>query len=282
MTKTSVASTPVKAGEAPVNTVPALNFNEARDAATKSLSAVMKGGSVCVTFIASALLVGYLQQTAMKVKMDVIRDEFMLALKKKGLGGTQAKKYMSVANKIAVAMFKECSYGMEMAALIAANTPDKAHDAVTGFIARHTKGKKTEHGFKLDDALDRLNVLMIYLGMEPDPAKPEKLGETTTDAQKQDKRRTNAAKAIEKDAGILSKVNAEKLVDTVASVVTFDKLVTAHVNKMTDAKKILAELKAIEAAYKSRIKSLTADMGKAKAKAEKPAEPVTSQEAAAA
>jgi len=284
MTKTnhtanvSAASTPLKAGEAPTNTTPALSFNEARDAATKSLHAVMKGGSVTVTYIASALLVGYLSGTALKVKMDVIKDEFALALKKKGLGGTQTAKYMKCAMKIAQSMYKECSYGMEMAALIAADTPDKAHNAVTAWIKRHTVGKKTEHGFKLDDALDRLNVLMIFLGQEADPSKPETL-DSKTDAEKKAESTKRQAAAIEKNPDVLGSVNASKLVDTISKVVTFDVLCTKHVEQMTDADAIMKELKAIEAAYKARIKALKVDMGKRSVKTEAP---VTSDQAAAA
>lgn len=266
----SKASVPVKAGETPVNTQPHITFQQSMDAAATKIDALLRGGVDCVTYIASAILVGYLLSIGGGGKgkrISVMRDEFALALQKKGLGGTQTKKYLDYGQKLGAAMFKECSYGMEMAALIAADNPDKAHTAVVSWLARHTKGKKTEFGTKLDDAGVKLNMLGVFLSYEPDPGKPETL-DNATDAEKRNKSREAAAKNIEKDPGILSKVPADKLMSTIAQVITFDKLVAKHVGTMTDAKVIAKERDAIVKAYDDRIKALKVDMGK---RAEKPA-----------
>lgn len=267
---TSKASVPVKAGETTTNTTPHITFQDSMNAAASKIDALLRGGVDCVTYIASSILVGYLLSIGgggKGKKISVMRDEFALALSKKGLGGTQTKKYLDYGQKLGAAMFKECSYGMEMAALIAADTPDKAHAAVVSWLARHTKGKKTEHGTKLDDASVKLNMLGVFLSYEPDPNKPETL-DNATDAEKRNKSREAAAKNIEKDPGILSKVPADKLVSTIAQVITFDRLVAKHVDTMTDPKAIEKELTAITAAYHARIKALRTSLGK---KADKPA-----------
>lgn len=275
--KNSKASLPLKAGEAAEVVTAKVSFQDAMNAASTKIEALLRGGVDCVTYIASALLCGYLAEEGAKRKISVMREEFGLALKKKGLGGTQTNKYLDYGQKIAAAMFKECQYGMEMAALLAANNPDQAHVAVIAWLARHTKGKKTEHGTKLDEAGQKLNMLGIFLKVEDDPGKPEALEKT--EAQKAEavaKAQTAVAEKVTKDPAILGKVNAEKLVETVAKVITFDVLVTKHVQTVTVASVLVKELKAIEKAYKARIAALSKDMGKRAAK------PETSQEAAAA
>lgn len=274
----SAGSQPLKAGETtPSNIVPKITFADSMSAAASKIDALLRGGVDCVTYIASALLVGYLANAGAKVKLSVMRDEFSLALGKKGLGGTQTKKYLDYGSKMAGNMFKECAYGMEMAALLAADNPDKAHDAVVAWLSRHTKGKKTEHGYKLDDAAVKLNSLGIYLGFEGDPNKPEQLMETdVAKAERETKARKAKAEQIEKDPSILSHVTASKLVDTLATVITFDVLVSKHVNAMTVVDDITKELAAIEKAYKARIKELKANLG------QRAAAPIVSSEAAAA
>jgi hypothetical protein len=270
----SKASQPVKAGETPANVTPHITFQESMNAAATKIDALLRGGVDCVTYIGSALLVGYLSNAKGKIKLSVMREEFSVALGKQGLGGTQTKKYLDYGQKIAANMFKECAYGMEMTALLAATTPDKAHDAVVAWLTRHTRNKKTEHGFSLTGATEKLNVLGVFLGLERDPETPEKLEQT--DQQRTATRRENTAKAIEKDPAILSKVPADKLLSTIGQVITFDKLVAKHVDSMTDAKAIEKELKAITAAYQNRIKALKRNLG------EKKTEPQVSSEAAAA
>jgi hypothetical protein len=277
--KVSKASQPTKAGETPVNTVPVISFQDSMNAAATKIDALLRGGVDCVTYISSALLVGYLasmEGSGKGRKITVMRDEFALALNKKGLGGTQTKKYLDYGQKLGAQMFKECSYGMEMSALIAADTPDKAHSAVVTWLQRHTVGKKTQHGFKLDEASVKLNTLGVFLGYEVDPNIPEKL-DTKTEAEKTAKRRETAAKAIEKDSGILSKVPVDTLVSTVGQVLSFDVLIRKHVETMTEVRAIEKELKAIEQAYQSRIKALKTNLGK-----KRETQPETSAEAAAA
>lgn len=261
----SKASQPSQTGvTVPANITPHISFQQSMDAAATKIDALLRGGVECITYISSAILVGYLATvtgSGKGRKISVMRDEFELALKKKGLGGTQTKKYLDYGQKISAMMYKECSFGMEMAALIAADTPDKAHIAVVAWLSRHTKGKKTEHGFKLDEATVKLNVLGIYLGAEVDPSKPETL-DSKTDAQKQDARRVTQAKAIEADPAILNKVPADKLLSTLNTVISFSVLVGKHVETMTEAKALKKERDQIVKAYDDRIKALSKPMGK--------------------
>lgn len=306
MANTSKASTPVKAGETPVNTKPTVSYHDCATAAVTRIDAMMRGGAEAVTYIASALLVGYLHQksgTGPGVKLDIIKKEFAILLQKKGLGATQTSKYIDYAQVLAANMFKECSFGMEVAALIAATTADKAHNAVNAWVSRHTMGKKTEHGYKLSEALSKLNVLAVFLGKEPDPSKPEGL-EAATDTpaqrqQKEQKARKALAEKIGKDPSVLKEVNSDRLVESVANVVNFSVLVSKHVLTVSTADALETELAAIEKAYRDRIKALRAEMGTkaapkagkiarapkaGKPKAEKPnAEaPITSDKAAVA
>jgi hypothetical protein len=268
----SKASQPIKAGEAPANIKPHTSFEACMVTATEKIDALIRGGAAAVTFISSALLVGYLSRN--KIKLSVMKDEFALALKKKGLGGTQTKKYLDYGQTLASKMFSECKYGMEMAGLIAAENPDKAHDAVMAWLQRHTKGKKTEHGFKLDTAGDRLNVLGVFLGLEDDPEKPEPLsGELSADEKKAKARKT-AGEAIVKDTAILKHVPVETLATAVGQVVSFTILVRKHAETLTKVSEVEKELAEITEAYKARIKALRQNIGKKDGE--------TSKEAAAA
>jgi hypothetical protein len=270
----SKASTPVKAGEMPSNIKPHTSFEACMATATEKIDALIRGGASAVTFISSALLVGYLSRN--KIKLSVMRDEFSLALKKKGLGGTQTKKYLDYGMTLANKMFNECKFGMEMAALLAADNPDKAHDAVMTWVTRHTKAKKTEHGFKLDQAGERLNVLGVFLGMEDDPEKPETLSGTETPDEKKAKARKSAADAIVKDTAILKQVPVETLATAVGQVVSFTVLIRKHAETLTTVQAVEKELAEITESYKARIKALKQNIGKSETA------PKTSQEPAAA
>lgn len=255
------------AAATPTHTAPKVTFEKAMDAASGKISALLKGGAECVTFIASALLIGYLVEKGRK--LSVMRDEFGLVLKKAGLGGTQTKKYLDYGQKMAAAMFKECQYGMEVAALVAADTPDKAHNAVTSWLHRHTFGKKTEHGFSLTKANEQLNVLGIFLGFEDDPAKPETLVTPDTPearaaaAKKAEDVKKRFAKQVNEKPELLGAVAADKMLDAVAKVTdAFPRLVEQHVARMTKPDAIKAELDAITKAYHARIKALTENLGK--------------------
>jgi hypothetical protein len=152
---------------------------------------------------------------------------------------------------------------MEMAALIAADNPNKAHAAVVAWLHRHTKGKKTAHGTKLDDAAVKLSMLEVFLGKVDDPNKPEAL--EPTEQQKKEataKRQKAVADKITKDPEILAKADASKVIESIAKVITFDVLVSKHVETMNDAKALMAELKAIEKSYKARIAALSKPLGK--------------------
>lgn len=260
----SVASQPVKAGETvPTDHTPHITFEQSMAAAAQKIDALLRGGVECITYICSAFLVGYLSRSADKPKLATMRDEFALALGKQGLGGTQTKKYLDYAFKMAGNMHKECQYGMEMAALIAATDPDMAHSAVKAWLGRHTHGKKTEHGFLLTDAAIRLNVLGIYLGFEDDPAKPETLPGTNTEEEKKkvENSRKAAGKRIAKDPAILQNVPTSALVDTVAKVVSFDVLIVKHIQNETKAAALREEMEKVIAAYKARIAELETSIG---------------------
>jgi hypothetical protein len=274
---TSKASTPTKAGEVPANIHPHVSYHDMTNAAVARIDAMLKGGVEAVTFIASALLVGYLAQktgTGPSTKMDVIRDEFKLLLKKKGLGGTQSNKYIDYAMTSARKMYTECQYGMEMAALIAATTPDKAHNAVKAWVSRHCTGKKTEHGFKLSDALNKLNVYAVFIGAEADPQRPETLADPTNGADpkaaKVNKARKALAAKVDKDPEVLRQVSAEKLADTVSKVITFDKLIIRHVQTISNEKTLRDEMEAVMAAYNARLADLRKSIGSDKAKKPEP------------
>ena len=99
-TNNSPASQPVKAGSVPVQVHPKVSFEDAAKVATEKLDALLRGGVECITFISSAFLIGYLSRSDSKVKMGVMRDEFALMLGKKGLGGTQTKRYLDYAFKL--------------------------------------------------------------------------------------------------------------------------------------------------------------------------------------
>ncbi len=265
MVTISKGSQPTKAGETtPANITPHVTFEASLAVATQKIDALLRGGVECVTYIASSFLIGYLSRASLKQKLSVMRDEFSLALGKKGLGGTQTKKYLDYAFKLAGEMHKECQYGMEIAALIAADTPDKAHDAVKAWLSRHTKGKKTEHGFALSDAMTKLNVLGIFLKFEDDPSKPETLpGQTPeqTEATKKQESRKRAATAINKDPAILQNVETGKLLDTVAKVVSYDVLIIKHIEAETKVAALEAEMAKVMEAYKARIAELKKEMG---------------------
>ena len=265
MVTISKGSQPTKAGETtPANITPHVTFEASLAVATQKIDALLRGGVECVTYIASSFLIGYLSRAAMKQKLSVMRDEFALALGKKGLGGTQTKKYLDYAFKLAGEMNKECSYGMEVAALIAADTPDKAHDAVKAWLQRHTKGKKTEHGFALSDAMTKLNVLGIFLKFEDDPSKPETLPGQTSEQSEQAKAKAakeRQAKAINKDPSVLQQVETGKLLDTVAKVVSYDVLIIKHIEAETKVAALEAEMAKVMEAYKSRIAELKKEMG---------------------
>jgi hypothetical protein len=266
----SVASQPVKAGEAtPANITPHVTFEASLAVATQKIDALLRGGVECITYISSSFLIGYLSRAALKQKLSVMRDEFALALNKQGLGGTQTKKYLDYAFKLSGEMFKECQYGMEVAALIAADTPDKAHDAVKAWLTRHTNGKKTEHGYLLTSATEKLNVLGIFLKFEDDPSKPETLPGMTPEqsAQKrQEDTRKRQATAINKDPSVLQQVSTQTLVDTVSKVVSFDVLVIKHIEKETKVAQLEKEFEAIAKAFKARIAELKKEMGAPKNK----------------
>jgi hypothetical protein len=262
---TSKASQPTKAGGTPVNIQPKVKYEDVAAVALQHIDALLKGGTDAVMFIASALLVGYLDQRvgSKGVKLSVIRDEFALMLKKKGLGETQTRKYIDYGQTLAARMFKECQYGMEMAALIAATKPKAAHDAVVAYVSRHCTGKKTEHGYKLSEALGKLNVLAVWLGKDADPNKPEPLAETDAEKrQKELKARKVLAERIGKDPAVLNQVDSSRLVETVAKVITFDVLVSKHVLTVSTANKLREELAAIQKAYRDRIAALETEIGK--------------------
>jgi len=265
MVAISKGSQPTMAGETtPANITPHVTFEASLAVATQKIDALLRGGVECVTYIASSFLIGYLSRASLKQKLSVMRDEFSLALGKKGLGGTQTKKYLDYAFKLAGEMHKECQYGMEIAALIAADTPDKAHDAVKAWLDRRTKGKKTEHGFSLNDATTKLNVLGIFLKYEDDPSKPEALpGQTPeqSEATKKQESRKRAATAINKDPAILQNVETGKLLDTVAKVVSYDVLIIKHIEAETKVAALEAEMAKVMEAYKSRIAELKKEMG---------------------
>lgn len=263
MVAISKGSSPTKAGETTTATTAKVSFEEARNVAATKLEALLRGGVECITYIASALLCGYLAKDGAKIKLSVMRDEFGLALKKKGLGSTQTNKYLDYGQKIAAQMFKETSYGMEMAALIAADNPNKAHAAVVAWLQRHTKGKKTEHGTKLDDAAVKLSMLEVFLKVVDDPGKPEALEQTDAEkAAKVETAQKSIADKITKTPELLAKADAGKVLAGLTKVITFDVLVGKHVDTMTDAKALMAELKAIEKSYKDRIRALSKNMGK--------------------
>lgn len=274
----SKASQPMKAGEAPTNIKPHTTFEACMTTATEKLDALMRGGAAAVTYIASALLVGYLSRN--KIKLSVMKDEFGLALKKKGLGGTQTKKYLDYGQTLASKMFAETKFGMEMAALLAADNPEKAHDAVMAWLLRHTKGKKTEHGFKLDNAGERLNVLGVFLKLEDDPEKPETLAGQDTTEEKRTKERKAVADKVTKDTSILKQVPVETLATAVGQVVSFTVFVRKHAETLTKVSEVEKELAEITEAYKARIKALKADIGKRDQSTAKTGQ--TSQEPAAA
>lgn len=283
MTKTNPASQPLKAGEAPTNVTPKVTFEQSMTVAAQKIDALLRGGVECITFISSAFLIGYLARSADKQKMSVMRDEFALSLGKKGLGGTQTKKYLDYAFKLSGMMFKECQFGMEIAALITAETPDKAHDAVKAWLVRHTQGKKTEHGFAITDAAVKINVLGIFLGFEDDPSKPESLP-GTDDAQAEANRQAGQRKAtaarINKDPAILQQVETGKLVETVAKVVSFDVLIVKHIQNETKAAALEAEMEKVIAAYKARIAELKKPMGAKSKKAKRTSNSETVRKAA--
>lgn len=273
---TSKASSPTKAGEVPTNVKPKVSYTDVAAVAIQHIDALLRGGTEAVMFICSALLVGYLDNRngTKGVKLSVIRDEFKLMLQKRGLGVTQSNKYIDYASTLAQRMFKECQFGMEMAALLAATTPQAAHDAVTAYVSRHCMGKKTEHGYKLSEALVKLNVLAVWLGKEDDPSKPETLVAPEQSAAEKAKAKAEADKRladkITANPDVLGKVNADKLVDTAVKVISFDKLVAKHVLLITTADELRTELAAIEKAYKDRIAALEALIGAKKQGKRKP------------
>src|SRR5574343_1700296 len=265
MVTISKGAHPTKAGETtPASITPHVTFEQSMAVFTLKIDALLRGGVECVTYIASSFLIGYLSRAALKQKLSVMRDEFSLALGKRGLGGTQTKKYLDYAFKLAGEMHKGCQYGMEIAALIAADTPDNAHDAVKAWLQRHTEGKKTEHGFALSDAMTKLNVLGIFLKYEDDPSKPEPLpGQTPeqSEAIKKQESRKRAATAINKDPAILQNVETGKLLDTVAKVVSYDVLIIKHIEAETKVAALEAEMDKVMEAYKARIAELKKELG---------------------
>lgn len=258
----STASQPVKAGETtPTNITPHVTFEASLAVATQKIDALLRGGVECITFISSAFLIGYLSRAALKQKLSVMRDEFALALSKQGLGGTQTKKYLDYAFKLSGEMFKDCQYGKEVATLITATTPDDAHLAVKSWLTRHTMNVKTEHGFDLSSAGDKLNILGIFLKYEDDPAKPEVLPGSNEDKAAKEKRVKARAAAINKDPTVLQQVSTATLVDTVSKVVSFDVLVIKHIEKETKVAQLEEEFAKIAEAFKKRIAELKKDMG---------------------
>lgn len=259
----SVASQPVKAGEVPAKVTPKVTFQQAMDVATTKLDALIRGGVECITYISSAFLIGYLSRSDDKQKMNVMRDEFALALGKKGLGGTQSKRYLDYAFKLAGVMFKDCSYGGEVGTLIAATSPEKAHDAVKAYLHRQTNGKKTPHGTKLTDATSKVGMLGIFLGLEDDPNEGEDLANQPTEQTKRQKARKAAAEKVNKDPMILRSVSAEHLENTVATstVINFVVLVEKHTMKLSTVEQAKRERDEIVAAYDARIKALSQMMG---------------------
>src|SRR5579859_1131191 len=125
--------------------------------------------------------------------------------------------------------------------------------------------------------------MAIWLGKDADPAAPEALEQTPAEAQaKKAKERKALAEKIGKDPAVLGEVNTERLVETVAKVVTFDVLVTKHVLTVSTVDALEKEYAAISKAYKDRIAEMKRDLGTkpGKAKATKAQRSTMAQAAA--